>query len=80
MHYDPQRGKRRPEDRPAPLPNAITYTLPDAARISGLSQATLRRRAAEGALRLFRVGGRTLVNGDSLRALLTGARQMQEAA
>jgi hypothetical protein len=79
MNYDAQRGKRRPEDRPAPLPNAITYTLPDASRISGLSQATLRRRAGEGALRMFRVGGRTLVNGDSLRALLTGA-VMREAA
>lgn len=66
------RKKRRPEDRPPPLPNAISYTLADAARLSGLSQPTLRRRAAEGKLRLFRVGGRSLVNGDSLRALLGG--------
>lgn len=71
MKSDTRHGKRKPEDRPAPLPTAITYALPDASRISGLSQATLRRRAADGALRLSRVGGRTLLNGDSLRALLS---------
>jgi hypothetical protein len=64
------RRKRKPEDRPAPLPDAITYTLHDAARISGLSLATLRRRAADGLLSTHRVCGRRLVNGDSLRAML----------
>lgn len=59
--------------KPPPLPNAISYTLGDAARLSGLSIATLRRRAKEGQLRLFRSGGRALVSGDSLRALLTPA-------
>lgn len=57
-------------ERPAPLAGAISYTLRDAARLSGLSIATLRRRAKEGLLRLFRVGGRTLVDGASLRRLL----------
>lgn len=61
--------------KPPPLPNAISYTLGDAARLSGLSIATLRRRAKEGQLRLFRSGGRALVNGDSLRALLTPAAE-----
>ena len=64
------RRKRKPEERPAPLATAISYTLPDAERISGLSHSTLRRRAAEGRLRLFRVGGRTLIDGASLRQLL----------
>lgn len=63
-------AKRASAQRPAPPPNSLAFTLHDAARISGLSQATLRRRAAEGRLRLLRVGGRTLVAGDSLRALL----------
>jgi len=63
-----QKPARR--ERPEPSPYAITYTLPDAARISGLSPATLRRRGKEGALRLFRVGGRRLVDGASLRRLL----------
>lgn len=63
-------GKRRPDERPAPLPGALSYTLPDAGRLSGLHPATLRRRAAEGSLTLFRCGGRTLVNGASLRRML----------
>jgi hypothetical protein len=58
------------KERPAPLPGALAYTLPDAARLSGLSIATLRRRSAEGLLRLFRVGGRTLVDAATLRRLL----------
>jgi hypothetical protein len=65
-----RRYKRKPEERPAPLPGALSYTLPDAGRLSGLHPATLRRRAAEGALRLFRCGGRTLVDGNSLRRML----------
>lgn len=69
-----KKGKRRPEDRPAPLRDALSYTLPDASRLSGLSVATLRRRAAEGALRLFRCGGRTLAAGDSLRQMLGASK------
>lgn len=71
MNSDVPRSKRKLEDRRAPLPDAITYTLHDAARISGLSPATLRRRAADGLLSTHRVGGRRLVNGASLRELLT---------
>lgn len=57
--------------KPRPLTrDAITYSLTDAARLSGLSPSTIRRRAADGALRLVRVGRRTLVCGDSLRRLL----------
>jgi hypothetical protein len=63
------RGRRNL--RQAPCPDALTFTLADAARMSGLSQATLRRRACEGALRLVRVGGRTLVDGASLRRMLS---------
>jgi hypothetical protein len=63
----PHRGRKT---RPAPLPDALAYGLADAARLSGLSTSTLRRRAAEGALRLFRVGGRTLVDATSLRRML----------
>lgn len=48
----------------------ITYTLNDATTVSGLSRSTLYRHAAANRLRLVRVGGRTLVNAASLRALL----------
>ncbi len=61
---------KQPHERPAPLTTALTYTLPDARRLSGLSIATLRRRAADGMLRLIKVGSRTLVDGASLRRLL----------
>ena len=66
----PKGRKLRPEERPAPLREAITYTLQDAARLSGLSVPTLRRRAAAGELRLFRSGGRRLADGASLRRML----------
>ena len=60
---DPVRAR---EDARAP----ITVTLQEAARLTGLSQATLRRRAAEGRLTLRKVGGRTLVLYESLVRLL----------
>lgn len=54
-----------------PIQGAVlTYTLPTACAMSGLSHSTLRRHAARGALRLVRVGRRTLVDAASLRALL----------
>lgn len=62
--------KRRPDERPAPTRDAFAYTLPDAARICGLSRATLYRHAAAGRLRLVKVGGRRLVCAASLRALV----------
>jgi hypothetical protein len=61
-------GKVRPIN-----PNAFSYTLTDAVAMSGLSIPTLRRREKDGALVFTRVGGRTLVNGDSLRRLVGAA-------
>ena len=58
---------RRPGEVPA---GAIPITLRDAAALSGLSVATLRRRAREGALESKRVGGRRLIVAASLRRLL----------
>lgn len=51
-------------------PAVLSYTLTEAARITGLSIATLRRHAKASRLRFFKVGGRTLVCAASLRALL----------
>ena len=56
--------------RSAPAPHALTYTLNDAARITGLSRSTLYRHAAAGRLRLIKVGGRSLVDAGSLRSLV----------
>ncbi len=56
-------------DHAAPL----THTLNAAARLTGLSRSTLYRHAAAGTLRLVKVGGRTLVDAGSLRALVGAA-------
>lgn len=48
----------------------LTHTLNDAAHITGLSRSTLYRHANAGRLRLVKVGGRTLVDAVSLRALV----------
>lgn len=48
----------------------LTYTIPGAARVSGVSASTIRRLEKAGRLRFVRVGGRTLVCAASLRALL----------
>lgn len=57
-------------NKPAPNPGALAFTLSQATQVSGLSRSTLRRRGKEGALRLFRCGGRMMVCGTSLRAFL----------
>ena len=58
------------KEPPPPMAGALSFTLQQAARLSGLSTATLRRRGTEGKLHLFRCGGRRMVNGDSLRKML----------
>lgn len=63
-------NSRNPKHRPDPLPHALSFTLSDASRLSGLSQPSLRRRAKEGRLMLVKIAGRTLVQGASLRRLL----------
>ena len=54
--------------------HTLTHTLNDAAQITGLSRSTLYRHAASGRLRLVKVGGRTLVDAASLRALVGAAQ------
>jgi Helix-turn-helix domain len=61
-----------PFGRPADALEPLAYTLPEAARISGLSISTLRRHWKRGALDCPRVGGRRLVDARSLRRLIRG--------
>ena len=56
-----------------PRPEPLSYTLNAAAAASGLSRSTLYRHGAAGKLRLVKVGGRTLVDAASLRALVGAA-------
>jgi hypothetical protein len=52
----------------APWPEAFAFGLRDAARLAGLSVATLRRREREGLFAFHRIGGRTLIRrADLLR-------------
>jgi hypothetical protein len=70
-------------DTSAEAVERLSYTLTDAASVTGLSVATLYRHAKAQRLRLFKVGGRTLVCAASLRALLTerdAARAVEERA
>lgn len=53
-------------------PAPIAVTIQVATKISGLSHATLYRRAKDGSLPLRRVGGRTLILMRDLEALITG--------
>jgi hypothetical protein len=56
--------------RPAPLPNALAYRVDEVPLMGGPKRTKLYELAAEGHLKLVKVAGRTLVDGDSLRALL----------
>jgi hypothetical protein len=53
-----------------PLPNALAYRIPEVRLMGGPGKTRIYELAAEGKLRLVRVGGRTLIDGDSLRSLL----------
>ena len=56
--------------RPAPLAHALAYRIDEVPLMGGPGRTKTYELAAEGKLRLIRVAGRTLVDGDSLRALL----------
>lgn len=62
--------KVRARARAAPHPMALAFTIGDAQAMGAPGRTTIYKMAARGDLRLLRVGGRTLVDGDSLRALL----------
>ena len=61
-----------PANRPAPLPDALAYTVPDAVRVSGIGRTKLYELIGSGKLKVNKITGRTLIVGDSLRALLIG--------
>jgi excisionase family DNA binding protein len=65
-----QSGKPRYEV----APNALSFSIKDACRLTGIARTRLFSLLADGHLRKVKVGGRTLVEGDSLRALVQGMR------
>jgi hypothetical protein len=63
-------GTRHRAMNAVPLPEAFAYTVPDACRMGGFGRTLLYKLAKNGRLRLLKVGGRTLVCGNSLRGLI----------
>jgi len=59
-------AKRGPPRSVAPR---LSYTLQELSATTGVSIPTLRRRAKEGLLRTFKVGGRRLACGESAHEL-----------
>jgi excisionase family DNA binding protein len=57
--------------RTAPQPDALAFRIDEVAQMGGPGRTKVYELAAQGKLRLIRVGGRTLVVGDSLRTLLS---------
>lgn len=53
-------------------PNKLGYSIRQACHASSLGRSTLYAHIAAGRLRVTRVGGRTIVPADALRALING--------
>ena len=58
--------------------NPLAYSVPDAARLLGLSPRAIYNRIATGEIRSFKVGPRRLISRDSLREFI--ANRESEAA
>ena len=56
-----------------PAPQPLSYTIHGAMTATGLGRSTLYQLMASGALAKLKVGKRTLIRADSLRALIDGA-------
>ena len=54
-------------------PEPLSYTIPGAMAATGLGRSKLYELMASGALAKLKVGKRTLIRADSLRALIGGA-------
>ncbi len=66
----PEPAKKRKAAPPSPRPDALAYRVREARLMGGPGKTRIYELAQEGKLRLVRVGGQTLIDGDSLRTLL----------
>lgn len=53
-------------------PPKVGYSIREASQASSLSKSTIYNHIAAGSLRAVRVGGRTIIPAEALRALITG--------
>ena len=60
--------------------NAISMTIPDAVKASGLGRSKLYELIGEGKLKTAKIGQRRLVLADSLRELVDAHIEGREAA
>lgn len=58
------------ETPPAPIDQALAYSIPHAAQITGLGKTSIYRLVNEGQLQLRKVGTRSLITASSLRAFI----------
>jgi len=65
-------SKRRERARAEPSRNAFAFTIADAQTMGAPGKTKIYQLAESGRLKLFNVDGRTMISGDSLRALLGG--------
>lgn len=64
---------RRRRLRAPPNPDAIAFTIADAQAMGAPGKTTIYALFAKGTLRKVKVAGRTMIDGESLRALLRAA-------
>jgi hypothetical protein len=64
------KSKKRERARAEPSRNAFAFTIEDAQAMGAPGKTKIYQLAENGRLKLFSVDGRTMVTGDSLRALL----------
>jgi excisionase family DNA binding protein len=63
-----------PRDIAAATP--LAHTVPEAVRISGIGRSKLYELIRSGALDARKLGGRTLIPAEALRALITGLQRV----
>lgn len=57
----------------APL-QPLAYRVPDAARVIGVGTSTMWRMIAAGKVKTFKIEGRTVIDGDDLRAYVAAQK------
>jgi excisionase family DNA binding protein len=70
-----------PSDDTKPGPyktDPLTVRIPEASRLTGIGRSKLYELIAEGSIEIVKVGGMTLVSFESLKRLITDARQRGE--
>jgi excisionase family DNA binding protein len=63
-------AKKRKRERALPSPQAYAFTIQDGQAMGLPGKSKIYEMIADGTLKTVKVGGRTLLKGDSVRAVL----------